>query len=48
MTKEESIERKNKILLGLEKAYLKMIEFKKEKNTEIIIMKDKKIVRIKP
>jgi len=48
MTTEESIERKNKILIGLEKAYLKMIEFKKQKNSEIVIMKDKKIVRIKP
>ena len=38
----------NKILLGLEKAYKKLIEFKKQKNTELVIMKNDKIVKIKP
>ena len=45
---EEQIELKNKILLGLEKVYEKLIAFKKQKNTELVVMKDNKIVRIKP
>ena len=38
----------NKILIGLEKVYKKLIEFKKQKNTELVVMKDNKIVKIKP
>jgi len=37
-----------KVLLGLEKAYEKLIEFKKQKNTELVILKDGKIVKVKP
>ena len=39
---EKHIEEKNKILLGLEKVYEKLIEFKKAKNSELVIIKDKK------
>ncbi len=39
---------KNKILRGLDEAYKKMIEFKKHKKTDLIIMKDNKIVHVKP
>ncbi|MBU2525452.1 MAG: hypothetical protein KKC03_02490 [Bacteroidetes bacterium] len=39
---------RNKILKGLDKAYEKLLEFKKQKNTELIIIRDNKIVRIKP
>jgi len=38
----------DKILLGLEKAYEKLIEFKKQKNSVLVIMRDGKIVKIKP
>jgi hypothetical protein len=49
MTKrEKQIELRNKILVGLEKVYEKLIVFKKEKNSELVIMKDGKIVKIKP
>lgn len=49
MTKaEKQHELYNKILAGLDKVYEKLIEFKKQKNTELVIMKDNKIVRIKP
>lgn len=48
MTREEKIEKKEKILLGLEKAYQKMVAFKREKNSEIVILKDNKIMKIKP
>ncbi|MBB1138038.1 hypothetical protein [Myroides sp. WP-1] len=40
--------KKAKILSGLEQAYKKMIAFKKEKNSEIVIIKDDKIVHVKP
>ena len=47
-TTEKQMELYNKILLGLEKVYEKLIEFKKQKNTELVIMKDNKIVKVKP
>ncbi len=47
-TVEKQIELKDKILLGLEKVYVKLIEFKKIKNTEMVVLKDGKIVKIKP
>lgn len=33
---------------GLEKVYERLIEFKKMKNSELVIMRDNKIVKIKP
>ena len=47
-TSEKQIELYNKILLGLEKVYEKLIEFKKQKKTDLVVMKDGKIVKIKP
>lgn len=47
-TKSKEIELRDKILKGLEKVYEKLIEFKKEKKSELVIMKDGKIVRVKP
>lgn len=46
-TIEIQIEEKNKILNGLEKAYEKMIAFKKERKSELVIIQDNKIVKIK-
>lgn len=49
MTKiERQKEEKDKILKGLEKVYEKLIEFKRQKNSELVILKDNQIVRIKP
>ena len=48
MTTENKIERREKILKGLEKAYEKMLEFKRKNNSEIVIIKDYKIVKFKP
>ena len=48
MTTENKIERREKILKGLEKAYEKMIELKKKHSSEIVIIKENKIVKIKP
>ncbi len=45
---EKQKELHNKILLGLEKVYEKLIEFKKQKNSDLVILKDGKIVKIKP
>lgn len=47
MTPEAKIERRNKILKGLQKAYEKMLDFKKENNSELVIMRNEKIVKIK-
>ena len=47
-TIEKQIEMRNKILIGLEKAYERLLEFKKLKNTELVIMQNNKIVKIKP
>ena len=48
MTTENKIERREKILKGLEKAYEKKLEFKRKNNSEIVIIKENKIVKIKP
>ena len=48
MTKEAKNIRKTKILKGLEKAYEKMLEFKRKNNSEVVIMREDKIVKIKP
>jgi len=37
-----------KIIEGLERAYIKLIEFKKYKKTPIIVSKDGKVVEINP
>jgi len=47
-TVEKQIELYDKILAGLDKAYEKLIEFKKQKNTELVVMQGDKIVKIKP
>ena len=47
-TKEEQIELFNKIIAGLDKAYEKLIEFKKQKNSVLVVMRGDKIVKLKP
>lgn len=37
-----------KILEGMDKVYEKLIEFKKKMNSELVVIQDDKIVRIKP
>ena len=48
MTTNNREERKKKILKDLEKAYEDMIEFKKQKKSKLVIIKNNKIVKIKP
>jgi hypothetical protein len=38
---------KKKIAAGLEIAYRRMLEFKRQKNSEVVVMRDGKTVRIK-
>ncbi len=47
-TVEEQNELRDKIILGLEMAYERLIEFKKQKISELVIIKDGRIVKIKP
>jgi hypothetical protein len=37
-----------KIVEGLEKAYQKLLEFKRQKQTDLVVLQDNKVVRIKP
>ena len=48
MTTQERIEIKRKILKGLELAYEKLLAEKKAKNGELVVLRDNKIVTIKP
>ena len=45
---KESNERVNKILKGLELTYEKLLAEKRAKNGELVILRDNKIVTIKP
>lgn len=46
--KDKQIELKDEIVKGLEIVYERLIEFKKSKNSELVVMQGDKIVRIKP
>lgn len=49
MTKsDKQIELRDKIVKGLEQVYEKLLIFKKDKKSELVIMQGKKIVKIKP
>lgn len=46
-TVEKQAELRDKIIFGLDTVYERLIEFKKHKKSELIIIKEDKIVRIK-
>lgn len=49
MTKiDKQNEEENKILQGLELTYQNLLEFKKQKNSVLVVLRDNKIVKIKP
>jgi hypothetical protein len=50
MTLEDrkSYDRINKIISGLEIVYEKLLEEKKAKNSELVILRDNKIVMVRP
>lgn len=39
---------RDKVLRGLNKAYERLIEYKRQKNSVLVVLKDNKIVRVKP
>lgn len=48
MGSDKKTDNQTKILEGMDKVYEKLIEFKRKMNSELVILKDGKIVRIKP
>ncbi|WP_193415819.1 hypothetical protein [Hymenobacter coccineus] len=48
MKTEPAIERRDKILAGLKIAYARMLEFKRQKNSVVVIARDGKVIRLKP
>jgi hypothetical protein len=48
MTPEQQLERQEKIVAGLKIAYQRMLEFKRQKNSELVVVRDGNIVRVKP
>lgn len=48
MKTHKRTENQTKILKGMDKVYEKLIEFKKKMNSELVVLKDGKIVRVKP
>ncbi len=48
MNLEEQLARQAKIVAGLKTAYERMLEFKRQNNSEVVVMRDGKIMRIKP
>lgn len=47
-TIDKHIEEKNKILKGLDAVYEKLIEYKKMKKSVLVILRNNKIVKVKP
>jgi len=45
---DEHNEFRDKVLKGLELSYQRLIEYKRRKNSELVIVKDGKIVKVKP
>lgn len=48
MKEYKRTEHQQKIIDGMEKVYENLIEFKKRANSELVVMENDKIVRIKP
>lgn len=48
MEDNESVIQTDLLLRGLEKAYEKMVKFKKEKNSPLVVFRDGKVVFIPP
>lgn len=48
MNSEKQLERQAKIVAGLKIAYARMLEFKRQKNSEVVVMREGQVVRLKP
>ena len=46
--KLEELEQQAKIVAGLKLAYERMLEFKRQKNSVVVVAREGKIVRLKP
>ncbi len=47
-TKEQLKEERDKIVKGLEETYKRLVEFKKQKNSPMIVIRDGKVVSVDP
>lgn len=47
-TKEQLKEERDKIVKGLEETYKRLVEFKKKKNSPMIVIREGKIVAVDP
>ncbi|EON79495.1 hypothetical protein ADIS_0062 [Lunatimonas lonarensis] len=47
-TKEQLKEERDKIVKGLEEAYRRLVEYKKEKKSPMIVVRNGKIVAVEP
>jgi len=47
-TKEQLKEERDKIIKGLEETYRRLVEFKKRKNSPMIVLREGKIVAVDP
>ena len=47
-TKEQLKEERDKIVKGLEETYKRLVEFKKHKNSPMIVLREGKIVAVDP
>ena len=45
---EKQLKLFGKIITGLELTYQRLIEFKKQKNSVLVVMKEGKVVKVKP
>ena len=48
MTTNKTSSNHEKIIKGMDQVYDKLIEFKKRMNSELVILRDNKILHIKP
>jgi hypothetical protein len=48
MSPEKQPELRDKLIAGLEVAYARMLEMKRQKNSEVVVVREGKIVRVKP
>jgi len=48
MNQEEQLERQEKIIVGVKIAYERMLEFKRQKNSTIVVTSNGKVIRVKP
>lgn len=48
MENKKTTSKRQRVIEGMDKVYEKLIEFKKKKNSDLVVMKDGKVVRIKP